>query len=388
MATMPKKKEDVGGQPRQKEKQRLFMAGAAGLAVLLVLLFLLPKGNTTRTKEVALHYADSWRDIGAIDGCFFFRDGKTLIAFDAGGKRWEMPIAADTKPIYGDKIYLLQADRRIQVLNPKNGREERMIQENGLLGLMAMEQKAFSPAALIGIKADRFVVFDEEGNIKAVQNTAGAPGLLAQTDTHTAWTEEGTGKGITVTGQVEKEPGFSSPRATEKKRERSVLVMRATTPEKPKEKSDEKAGDALLKDRFQLNADMPFTRLLWTGENSLVVTQEERLYFVVDNAVTATVPATEGWDMAVNKDGVWVTDGRALTCYAVDGKVKKTVPLDFPPLRVIAGKNGIVVVGKNRRMTLKEENKETVDTQELIRVLPQTDGSTMLVYREAFFVLP
>ena len=55
---------------------------------------------------------------------------------------------------------------------------------------------------------------------------------------------------------------------------------------------------------------------------------------------------------------------------------------------VVAGKNGVVVVGKNRRMTIKGEKKEVVDTQELIRVLSQANGATMLVYREAFFVLP
>ena len=109
---------------------------------------------------------------------------------------------------------------------------------------------------------------------------------------------------------------------------------------------------------------------------------------MVDNIVTTTIPLAEGWDMAVNEEGVWVTDGRALTCYTVDGKAVKTTALDFPPLRVIAGKNGMVVIGKNRRMTLRGENKEVVDTQEFIRALPQADGATMLVYREAFFVLP
>lgn len=388
MITMPKNKDFEGGEKRLSQRQRLFIAGAAGILALFLLLFFLPKGKNASTKEVALHYADSWRDIGAIDGCFFFRDGKNLIAFDAGGKRWEVPIAADAKPIYGDRVYLLQKDHAIQVLNPKNGQEVQTIQEDGLLGLMAVEKRAFSPAALIGIKADRFVVFDKEGTIQSVQKTAGAPGLLAQTDTHVAWTEEGSSKGIHTTGTVEKAPGFSLPQSTADEPVRSVLVLRTVTPEKPKEKKEETPDALLGEDRFQLHADAPFTRLYWTGEKSFVVSQEKRLYFVMDNIVTTSIPLAEGWDMAVNEEGVWVTDGRALTCYAVDGKAVKTTALDFPPLRVIAGKNGMVVIGKNRRMTLKGENKEVLDTQEFIRALPQADGATMLVYRESFFVLP
>lgn len=391
MDTMPKKKETDGEKQRlfdglfRRDKQRILVFGAIVLVVLFCFLFLLPKGKNTKNGEVALHYADSWKDVGAIDGCFFFRDGKNLIAFDAGGKRWEMPLAAETKPIYGEKLYLLQKDHSLQVLNPKNGHEERVIQENGLIGLVAVEKRAFSPAACIGIKADRFVVFDVEGKIKAVQKTAGSPGLLAQTDTHAAWTEEGTAKNISVEGQVEKAPGFSSPYSTEYKAARSTLAVQALSAEKAKEKNEE---DSSAEARFQLNADRAFTRLLWTGESSLVAAQDYRLYFVANKAVTATIPCGESWDMTVNEEGVWVTDGRALTCYTVEGKVKKTIALDFPPLRVVAGKNGVVVVGKNRRMTVKGEKKEVVDTQELIRVLPQANGATMLVYREAFFVLP
>lgn len=383
---MPKTNGLQPGEDSRKERQRLIIAGVAGLVVLVLLLFFLPNKKATQTKEVALHFADSWKDIGAIDGCLFFRDGKDLIAFDAGGKRWATPLDVDTKPIYGDKIYLLQKDRRISVRNPQTGKEERTIQEEGLLGLMTVEKTAFSPATVIGIKADRFVLFDKEGNIQAVQKTSGAPGLLAQTDTHIAWTEEGAAKGVTVSGQVEKAPGFSSPRSTTNTPQRSVLVMRATTPEKDEPKSE--GQDPLIGGSFQLNADVPFTRLLWTDKTSFVVAQESRLYFVVDHAVTATVPCGKDWDMTANEEGLWVTDGRALTCYAPDGKAKKTIALDFPPLRVISSRAGIVVVGKNRRMTLKDDKKEAVDTQELIRVLPQADGATMLVYREAFFVLP
>lgn len=391
MDTMSKKKEVEGEKQRlhdglfRRDKQRVLVFGAIVLVVLFCFLFLLPKRKNTKNGEVALHYADSWKDVGAIDGCFFFRDGKNLIAFDAGGKRWEMPLAAETKPVYGEKLYLLQKDHAIQVLNPKNGHEERVIQENGLIGLLAVEKRAFSPAACIGMKADRFVVFDAEGNIKAVQKTAGSPGLLVQTDTHSAWTEEGTAKNLSVEGEVEKAPGFFSPNATEYKATRSTLTVQVLTADKTKGKNEE---DSSAKARFQLNADRAFTRLLWTGESSLVAAQDDRLYFIANKSVTATIPCSASWDMTVNEEGVWVTDGRSLTCYTAEGKVKKTIALDFPPLRVVAGKNGVVVVGKNRRMTVKGEKKEVVDTQELIRVLPQANGATMLVYREALFVLP
>ena len=54
MITMPEKTKFEGGEKRLNQRQRLFIAGAAGILVLLLLLFFLPKGNNPKNYRMFL----------------------------------------------------------------------------------------------------------------------------------------------------------------------------------------------------------------------------------------------------------------------------------------------------------------------------------------------
>lgn len=366
----------------QEEKQNRFslqnvprplILGAGVLIVLFVLsvLFLLPKSPGQSGNAVALHFSDAWKDVGAIDGCLFFREGSHLTAFDRSGKRWEANLSSQSKIAYGEKLYVLEATGKLRVVNPQNGHVERTVSLPGVRGLIAVEAQAFSPAALMGVKADRFLLLNADGAVESVQKTTGTPGLYVPSKNGAAWTEEGNDEAFTAEGTIPMDPALSPLLTGSEDPVRGVL----------KKKEEQSA-------LFQCAGPEPFTRLLWTGENSIVAAQGNRLFFICDNTIKHVIDCTNTWDVVVMDKNIWVMDGRTLTSYSAEGEKQKSETLDFDAQRLISSGSSLVILGKNRRLRIDGERKTVEDTQEFVRALPQADGSHLVIYRESFLVMP
>lgn len=344
----------------KKNKGIIWAAGAGLIIFILILTFILPLEN----KNMSLHVSDSWKNIGMIDEYLYFREDKTLYCYSKGGKRWEMALDDDINICYGENVHLYKAGGKWQVLDKASGSLVYESDMEELLSIALVPKGAYSESNLLGIKKEGFVIFDKDFKVSREQNTRGLPMAYSANEEGEVWTNSGPLPEVSKDGQIEYNADPPDVLGLPEEGKRSLLVM---------EKDN--------KELVRLVASSGFIRPTWTGEDSFVVGQGGRLYFIKSGSIK-DVPMPTGSDFAVNQEGVYLLSGRKLFLYNKDAELVNSWALDFDALALAIGKNTVCALSANRRFIKNKDKTETVDSGEWIGIITDIEGRKGLLYRE------
>lgn len=343
------------------------LGGGLVLCILLLLLFLGGRGGQS---SFALHFSDSWRDIGRIDDQFYFREEDTLYCYNRQGKRWESALDPNAQIAYAKEIHIFQPGGSWIILDPSSGKKVAEKSMGKLTAIASVPAGTYSKSELLGLEPGRFRLYDDHFQVQKVQQVAGNTGSYRSQDQRAIWTAWGTAQDMEKTGQVQLNADVAA------------LIDRPKDP-----------GRALLvqaeegKEVFRLLGDAPFRNLRWTGEDSFISSSGGALYFVHGKELVGKVPFPEGSDVGVNADGVWVLSKRSLRRYDQDGKEEETLALDFDAKMLAVGEKEVYALASNRRYHWTEKRQETEETAEWIGLVTDIEGRSSLVYREELLLV-
>lgn len=358
-------KEKFKGLNFQKNKKFFLGLGASFVLLIVALLIFLPASK----KNISLHVSDTWKNIGKVDDYLYFREDNVLYCYNKRGKSWEKALDSDVSICYGENVHVYKANGKWQVLDKKSGSliYERDMAE--LLSIAVVPKGAYSDAELLGIKKEGFVIFDKDYKVKKEQHTRGLPMSYSSSKNGEIWTSSGPMPGLIKEGFIEKNIDPPAMIAGLDDVKRNLLVM---------EKDN--------KEIIRLSSASAFKRPSWTGEDSFVVANGDKLYFIKGQTIK-NINVSPSFDFIVSEDGIYVLSNRKLYLYNSEGNLLDSWPLDFDAKALATGKKTVCALSANRRFIKNKEGINSLDSGEWIGIITDMQGRKSLLYREELISL-
>ncbi len=350
---------------------RTLLLIAVVLALVVVLVVLVRRFRTEPTEErIALHDDPSREEMGVIRDAVFFINGSTLIAYGPEGKRWEKEIPSGTRLAYADTVLALQPDGTLESLDPARGEAQYTKKNSGFSKIFVIPATKFQKMQVVGVKEDRFVLLDEAGRATETLKTVGIPGMLSQTSSQRVWTEEGSSE-TTEEGALVLDPNASA-------------LTQGTSGERHVLKVDDQKGHLLA----AFPGTESYEAVAWLDDTTFVAATASRLLFVSHGVLSASVRWENDHAWAVSDGAVWVSSGRVLSRYSADGVVQSRTTLEVVPRLMIHRPEGLLMIGDQKRISLRNDQLMSEDTGAYMRALFGADGRVALIYRDEIRILP
>ena len=330
----------------------------AGICILFFMLFLFLRPGK---KETPLTISSEWTDLGMIGERFYFRSESHLTGYLPGKNRVEIDLEPEVQKIqYGHFIYAFVPGNHIAVYNAEKGNLTRRIDASNVEDIQVTYDRKKKEDRLILKKADRFVIADQDGNVRRVLITEGKPGAFLFGTDQEAWSVEGTPQTKTD-GEVNFDPEAMAGFAETKEKEiRSGDMQKAALENITKRNVIAfKTEEAIVRVPTTLT---PVKKLLWMDDGSLVAASGNGIVHIQKDGTVHFLPVLQLLDVMVQGQSIYALDDQTLRIWNSDGIETERFALDFPPQNLIWEKDHPVIYGTQEKAEILGDQVETTKT--------------------------
>lgn len=347
----------------------------AGICILFFVLFLFLRPGK---KATPLTISSDWTDLGMIGERFYFRSESHLTGYLPGKNRVEIDLEPDVQKIqYGHFIYAFVPENYIAVYNAEKGNLTRRIDASNVEDIQVIYDRKKKEDRLILKKADRFVIADQEGNVRRVLTTEGKPGAFLFGTDQEAWSVGGTPQTKTD-GEVNFDPEAMAGFAETKEKEIRSGDMQKTALENITKRNviAFKTEEAIVRVPTTL---APVKKLLWMDDGSLVAASSNGIVHIQKDGTVHFLPVLQLLDVMVQGQSIYALDDQTLRIWNADGIETERFALEFPPQNLIWDKDHPVIYGVQEKAEILGDQVETTKTATFYGVRYNEKGEPFLI---------